>query len=138
MPFDEEEKPGVAVTETSLWNPKNAMSSLRTEQKLSNITTSLPPAAHFQSSPKIGSPDDYTTPTSAVSVSSNKPLLNHKSRMQSPAIPSPLASPGLGGWEDQRVGGQSRDLMGRKGSWGVVAPFEARNVQTKFPPPPKR
>ncbi|CAM1508341.1 Fc.00g051890.m01.CDS01 [Cosmosporella sp. VM-42] len=100
--------------ESSLWNSKSSMTGLKTSPKLASLTTTLPcpPPAH--TSPKVASPDDYTTPTSTTSVRSNAPLLSHKPYIPSehtispqaafqpqvitysPQISSPLASPGFG------------------------------------------
>ncbi|KAF7561303.1 hypothetical protein G7046_g2838 [Stylonectria norvegica] len=136
---------------------EKAMSGLRTSPRLSNITTTIPCPPPIHCSPRLTSPDDYTTPTSTTSLRSNAPLLPqikpYVPSKHAVAVASPLFSPGLalttdalvptteGQWEEQHLAGAGagRDLMmRRKGSWGAVAPVEAGRIQTSFAPPPRR
>ncbi|KAM5342556.1 hypothetical protein ACJ41O_013522 [Fusarium nematophilum] len=141
----------------SLWNPRNAMSSLRNSHKLASITTTLPhpPAARY--SPRQG-PDDDITPDSAISTRSNAPLLFNMPEQNGLTPTTPFSSQGFAiasprsgtlpprergarndPWQQQHTSGSGKEFSKRKTrSWGAVAPVETQSIQIKFDPPPTR
>lgn len=114
----------------------------RKDKQPTSITTTMEltePSAALMSSPRRESPSDYGSPASATSTRSNVPFLaryNNKAAM-SPSSPSMTYS---------AMPKTSSPLV-QQAEWGNVrgddadktcAPVAARQIQTSFPPPPKR
>ncbi|KAF4982908.1 hypothetical protein FZEAL_1563 [Fusarium zealandicum] len=144
-----------AQSEPSLWNPRNAMSSLRGGHKLSPIETAVlqPPPAHTNLQ---RSPEDDTSPMSSISSRSNAPLLPNNGAI-TPILISPLFSPGVSvasprsgtlplrehhnsnnPWQQKGVGETGKGFLKKKGSVNAQSPVETQNIQVKFDPPPKK
>jgi hypothetical protein len=136
---------------SSLWNPRNAMTSLRGGHKLDTFVPPLsqPPPVH---TPVHQSPADDISPMSAISSSSAAPLMAGQSRhpVTSPNVDSPLYSPGFtittprlgqdsnNPWQQQRAGGSGRSFRKKQRSSTTQSPVETRNIQLVFDPPPKK
>ncbi|KAM6522428.1 hypothetical protein FALCPG4_012088 [Fusarium falciforme] len=136
---------------SSLWNPRNAMTSLRGGHKLDTFAPPLsqPPPVH---TPIQQSPADDISPISTLSSSSAAPLMAGQSRhpATSPNVDSPLYSPGFtittprlgqdsnNPWQQQRAGGSGRSFRKKQRSSTTQSPVETRNIQLVFDPPPKK
>lgn len=140
---------------SSLWNPRNAMDSLRGGHKLDTFVSPLlqPPPVH---TPIHQSPADDISPISTISSGSAAPLMAGQPRhpATSPGgVDSPLYSPGFtittprlgqdgnNPWQQQqqqRGGGSGRSFRKKQRSSNTQSPAETRNIQLVFDPPPKK
>lgn len=93
-------------------------------------------------SPMPYSPDSYVTPSSTTSAtpflagwhsgfSPQSPNITYSARMGSPLVHQ-------ASWEDTKPQGRSGLLRSKASKTDVSAPVASRQLQTSFPPPPKR
>jgi hypothetical protein len=113
-----------------------------------SLITSLPPPPSAHISPRLSSPDDYSTPASAVSTRSSAPLLANPQRGYSPSPNLAQSSWSLSPkpnrldkrWEDESQGfGNALGLVSKKkNQTNAGSPVQTGVIQTSFPPPPTR
>lgn len=111
----------------------------RKEKQPASITTTMELAqpAPAVTSPRRDSPSDYGSPASATSAMSSIPFLASYNNKATVSPSSPLVQ--QSSWEEMRPNGAARGLTRSKArTTETCAPVAARQIQTSFPPPPKR
>lgn len=135
-----------------LWNSQSSLNVTISRQDSAmmrpSVITSLPPPPSAHISPRLSSPDDYSTPVSAVSTRSSAPLLANPQRGYSPSPHLAQSSWSLSPrpnrldkrWEDENHGfGNALGLISKKQSQtNAGSPVQSEVIQTSFPPPPTR
>lgn len=134
------------------WNSQSSLNVTISRQDSAimrpSVITSLPPPPSAHISPRLSSPDDYSTPASAVSTRSSAPLLANPQRGYSPSphlaqsswSQSPRPNRLDRRWEDENQGfGNALGLISKKKSQtNTGSPVQSEVIQTSFPPPPTR
>ncbi|KAH6611144.1 hypothetical protein Trco_001164 [Trichoderma cornu-damae] len=135
------------------WNSQSSLSVTISRQdsavmRPSVITTALPPPNPAHISPRAFSPDDYTTPASAVSTRSSAPLLgrHHPGFSPSPQLSqsswsqSPKPNRADRRWEEEYDGvSNALGLISKKKTKASMgSPVQSEILRTSFPPPPTR
>lgn len=134
------------------WNSQSSLNVTISRQDSAimrpSLITSLPPPPSAHISPRLSSPDDYSTPASAVSTRSSAPLLANPQRGYSPSPHLAQSSWSLSPrpnrpdrrWEDESQGfGNALGLISKKKSQtNTGSPVQSEVIQTSFPPPPTR
>lgn len=131
------------------WNSQSSLNVTINRQESAimrpSVITSLPPPPSAHISPRLSSPDDYSTPASAVSTRSSAPLLANPQRGYSPSPHLAQSSWSLSPrpnrldkrWEDENQGfGNALGLISRKNQTNAASPVHSEVIQTSFPPPP--
>ncbi|KAM0257428.1 hypothetical protein ACHAQJ_004374 [Trichoderma viride] len=132
------------------WNSQSSLNITISRQDSAvmrpSIITTLPPPPSAYISPRISSPDDYSTPASAVSTRSNAPLLGHPQRGVSPSphlaqsswSQSPRPNRPERRWEEENHGvSNALGLISKKKSrTSMGSPVQSEILRTSFPPPP--
>ncbi|KAL7797606.1 hypothetical protein V8C37DRAFT_370075 [Trichoderma ceciliae] len=134
------------------WNSHSALNITINRQDSAvmrpSVVTTLPPPPSAHISPRAFSPDDYTTPVSAVSTRSNAPLLGQQHRGFSPSphlsqsswTRSPRPNRTDSRWEEENDGvTNALGLISKKKSKASMgSPVQSEILRTSFPPPPTR